>query len=410
MDVNTEEEDPGEAGRNCYKCKSLFQDIKTVVQCTTCENFYHGKCESVDFRGFRMKKTTWKCKQCCDKLENVPGRARKRSRMDDGVDQGMFDGINETLGILLKSTTDLHQKVDQLLAENRALKREIAVLKETQVSNTVSVGSSVNSGKLSYATVTRDQPNNSKILLIKQKGEQKNVASIKKDLQEKVNPGDLGVGVSIGRATKNGSLILNCGNEKEISNVQAEIQAKLGGDYEVDTPRKHEHRIKVVAINECEYNVPEHDIIERVINQNHLDKSSMDFKIRILRKTNVVNKKFNIVFETDSNSYNLLIAGQRMNLGWNRYWIFNDYGIIRCYNCNKYGHMQKECKDRKACGKCTEEHESKECQACIVKCVNCVVTNKKYGMHLNTDHTTWDVLNCETFKRIEKIQRNKFIQ
>lgn len=39
--------------------------------------------------------------------------------------------------------------------------------------------------------------------------------------------------------------------------------------------------------------------------------------------------------------------------------------------------------------------------------------NKKYGMHLNTDHTAWDVLNSETYeltKRIEKIQRNKFIQ
>lgn len=116
-----------------------------------------------------------------------------------------------------------------------------------------------------------------------------------------------------------------------------------------------------MAINECKYNVPEHDIIERVINQNHLDKSCMDFKMRILRKTNVVNKKCNLVFKTDSNSYNLLVARQRMNLGWNRYWIFNDYGIIRCYNCNKYGHMQKECKDKKACGKCTAEHESKEC-------------------------------------------------
>lgn len=58
------------------------------------------------------------------------------------VNQGMIDGINETLGILLKSTTGLHQKVDQLLAENHALKREIAVLKENETGD-LGVGVSI---------------------------------------------------------------------------------------------------------------------------------------------------------------------------------------------------------------------------------------------------------------------------
>lgn len=75
------------------------------------------------------------------------------------------------------------------------------------------------------------------------------------DLKEKVNPVKLGVGVTIGRPTKNSSLILSCGNEKDINSVQSEIQTRLGTEYEVDRPKKHVHRIKVVGVNACEHRI-----------------------------------------------------------------------------------------------------------------------------------------------------------
>lgn len=112
-------------------------------------------------------------------------------------------------------------------------------LKESPPTNSVSSCASK-----SYAAFTSNRPNNTKVLMVKQKGQEKDVKQIKKDLQNKVNPGELGIGLSMRRTTRDGGLILSCGNEKEISTVQAQIQSKLGENYEVDRPKTHDHKIK----------------------------------------------------------------------------------------------------------------------------------------------------------------------
>lgn len=409
MDI-TDGNDPG--GSNCFKCKLNFDDVKAIIQCVSCKSFYHGKCENIELRGFHMKKATWKCKQCsgdayCEEGTNL--RSRKRSRVDEGVDLYLIEEMNLTLGLLLKTTNELNQKVDQLLSENQCLKSEIEKLKQSQVINADTVVS--HSTTSTYASVTStNKPNNTKILLVKQKNQQNDVTQIKRDLQDKVKPGELGIGVSMGRTTRDGGLILTCGNEKEITAVQSEIQQKLGDTYKVDRPKTREHRIKVVGVDEGEYQSTDDDIIKRVMKQNDLGGSNNSFKLQILRKMQVVNRRFNIIFETDSDTYNSLMIRQKMNLGWNRCWIYDDYGIVRCYNCNKYGHLQKECKDKKTCAKCAGEHDVKDCQGNPVKCINCVASNEKYKLNLKTNHIVWDHSECETYKRIEKSRKNKYIQ
>lgn len=399
---STDGDDPG--GINCFKCKSLFDDVKCIIQCVECKNFYHGKCENVDLRGFHLRKLIWKCKQCSD--DNVGPRPRKRSRVEDGIDQSLIEGINRTLSLLLKNTNELNDKVDKLMAENQSLKVQIAELKKSQIINPT-VADSV---RPTYASTAAKTPNNSKVLSVKQKGQQKDVKQVRKDLQDRVNPEELGIGVSMGRPTRDGGLVLTCGNEREISVVQSEIQTKLGNNYEVDRPKTREHRIKVVGIHEDEYESTEEQIIERIVKQNDLRVNNRNFKMKILRRTKLLNRKFNLIVEADSDTYNSLIENQKLNLGWGRYWVYNDYGIIRCFNCNKYGHFQKECKDKKSCAKCAGEHDIKDCQESSIKCTNCITSNQKYKMNLKTDHVVWDHVNCETYKRIENSRQNKFLQ
>lgn len=395
-------DDPG--GMNCFKCKALFEDAKSIVQCVECKNYYHGKCENVDLRGFHMRRLTWKCGRCSD--DNSCPRPRKRSRVEDGIDQSLIEGIHRTLSLLLKTTNELNDKVDKLVTENQSLKVQIAELKKSQIINPTVTHTVLPT----YASTAAKSSNNSKVLLVKQKGQQKDVKQVKKDLQDRVNPEELGIGVSMGRPTRDGGLVLTCGNEREISAVQSEIQTKLGSDYQVDRPKTREHRIKVVGIHEDQYESTEEQIIERVAKQNDLRVNNKNFKIKILRRTQLLNRKFNLIVEADSVTYNSLIENQKLNLGWGRYWVYNDYGIIRCYNCNKYGHFQKECRDKKTCAKCNGEHDIKDCQGVSVKCTNCVTSNEKYKMNLKTDHVVWDHANCETFKRIEKSRKNKFLQ
>lgn len=99
-----------------------------------------------------------------------------------------------------------------------------------------------------------------------------------------------------------------------------------------------------------------------------------------------------------------MVNKQKMNIGWSRCNVYSDYGIIRCYNCNKYGHIQKDCTDQLTCAKYSGNHDVKNCKLLsnCSKCVNFIASNKKYNMNLGTNHTVWDILNCETYKRIEK--------
>ncbi|XP_033761237.1 uncharacterized protein LOC117343018 [Pecten maximus] len=44
---------------------------------------------------------------------------------------------------------------------------------------------------------------------------------------------------------------------------------------------------------------------------------------------------------------------------------------LRCYNCNRYGHIAVKCKGKQRCQKCGGDHKVIDCGAEIKKCVNC---------------------------------------
>ena len=53
--------------------------------------------------------------------------------------------------------------------------------------------------------------------------------------------------------------------------------------------------------------------------------------------------------------------------------------IRQCFNCQGYGHKADVCKKKPKCGKCAQEHETKQCKTEVVQCANC-----------NAAHTAWD--------------------
>lgn len=358
----------------CVSCKELFEDVKTVIQCVTCQQSYHGKCENIDLRGFRMKRSTWKCRACTPARSEVmtdinkPERSRKRSRTEEVyVEATLVDSINAKLELLIITTNELNEKVDDLLAENNSLKEEILRMKESKISESKMPDKT-------YAYITK---NDNKVLLIKQKSTQNDISIVERDLKNKVNPTEIGIGLSIGRPTKDGGIILNCTGQQEIGTIQSQIQDKLGDEYSVDRPKIKEHRIKVVGIEESEYNCKPEDIVEKIVKQNNIQQQNADFKLNVLRKTSIFNRRFNIIFEVDTKTYDLFTEMEKINIGWNRCAVYSDYGILRCFNCCKYGHISKECKEKTACPRCSEGHELKHCTSKTNKCINCVISNDK---------------------------------
>lgn len=67
---------------------------------------------------------------------------------------------------------------------------------------------------------------------------------------------------------------------------------------------------------------------------------------------------------------------------------------LRCYKCQRYGHIAAGCKGKQACGKCGGEHEYGKCiEGTALKCVNCG------GAHSVTYG------GCEVRKKAEEVQK-----
>ncbi|CAH0555186.1 unnamed protein product [Brassicogethes aeneus] len=340
-------------------------------KCTKCNNCYHAKCENVELRGFHLKKSNWSCKSCNDGTEIMKegGRSKKRSRTDltSYIEIDFLNQVLEKINHLVNTTEKMNEKMDQLIIENTKLKEEINKIKseEKVINSTIKT--------VSYSSA----------------------------LKSDISRNDIGAGVTMGRQTKNGGLILNCGAEKEISTIQAEIQNQMGDTYEVDRPKLLNHRIRVIGIHESEFNNTDEEILLKVLNQNGIEKKE-NTRVKILRKTKVLNKKFKIIFEMDNDSYNLFIERGKMNIGWNRCMLFSDFGVIKCYNCCRYGHIAKDCSEKKVCPKCSGPHDFNECKSDVTRCTNCILSNEKYGLKLKTNHTSWDINQSKNLFQVPK--------
>lgn len=50
--------------------------------------------------------------------------------------------------------------------------------------------------------------------------------------------------------------------------------------------------------------------------------------------------------------------------------------ITQCYNCQMYGHGEKNCNIKTHCANCSENHGTNECKSMIIKCANCNEAHK----------------------------------
>jgi hypothetical protein len=158
-----------------------------------------------------------------------------------------------------------------------------------------------------------------------------------KILEKKINPALMGVGLSMGRTTKSGAVLLNCSTEKNIDYVKKPIQDNIGQNCEVIEPKKDKYRIRIHNVYESEHSTENERIVEKIIRQNELNADYTE--IRIVYKYKVVKKKFNVILEVNKYTYEYLMKRDKINIGWSRCNYKQDYGVIRCFNCSKYGHF-----------------------------------------------------------------------
>lgn len=195
------------------------------------------------------------------------------------------------------------------------------------------------------------------------------------------------------RKKANGTVTIEC-NNGNIENVRAQTEAALGSDYEVKIPQKFKPRIKAIGIHaRCS---PE-EMIKYICCQNPVIRNDSTVEIIQIRETRLKNG-YTAIIELDGKTYTDVLQIGKLNIKWDRCSVFENINIRRCFNCSGYFHGFEKCSSAKACSKCSEEHELKDCTNGIYSCINCKKANEKLNLNLDINHPAWSD-ECEVYKR-----------
>lgn len=128
-----------------------------------------------------------------------------------------------------------------------------------------------------------------------------------------------------------------------------------------------------------------------------------DVKVTFVRTTN---QSKTIYAERSPMFFQKLMKSGKACIGWERFPVYEDISIPRCFNCQGFYHKSNQCKNRAVCLKCSGNHQSKDCQNNILKCINCEEANIKLRKTYDTTHQANDQ-ECPSIQHHMKLLKAK---
>ena len=148
------------------------------------------------------------------------------------------------------------------------------------------------------------------------------------------------------------------------------------------------------------HNVPgditSEELIDAIINQN-LDNNIASTDIKAIIRLTIRGSTFvNWVLEVKPVVRNKICKLSRVYINWTSVRVTDYIRILRCYNCQRFGHMARDCKSTQICSSCSDEgHDQKDCNNVdkILCCPNCKRDGLE-GIHLNHSASSKE---CKTY-------------
>lgn len=350
----------------CKKCKKDVEDNDPGLFCEgKCQSWYHSACVGVSQQQYKKISSDikdiilWMCVGCRKNLQQLMTSAKTMEKMEKLVEQ--VCGIEQKIGTI-------YSKMDTGLMSYARAVGETNVPKKANT-NLPSV-----------------------IIQPKHRQDSKKTA---KDLERAISPDKIGLRIKNKKELPNGKLIIKCPAQSDIDTLKTTAKEFLGRNYDIIETNLKKPRIKIpgVSTNRSDYGE-----IEQVIKgQNPIISNEDEFKVVHIKTFKTKNTK-TLIVECSPRLFHTLMANQKLYFGWERYTIFEDISVLKCYNCHQFKHKSGECKNSKLCYKCSsDQHEGENCDAHSGKCVNCQLSNANYTTKYDVDHQPNDP-SCPSYK------------
>lgn len=204
----------------------------------------------------------------------------------------------------------------------------------------------------------------------------------------------------------NGGVIIKCTSKESMNEFKQAAVDKLSDDYEITIPEPFKPKIKILGYSDNQ--TPE-EIELCLKSQNQYIRENHNAHIKVVKIEKAKASKYqscNILVEVDGVTYKNAMMNKRINIHWQRCRIVSCLDLQRCFNCSGFNHKSANCNSPMACPKCAESHNLKECSNQVAKCINCLNTNKRLSLNLDTAHYVWSQ-DCKIHQRMMDQKRRR---
>lgn len=395
----------------CEKCKNSCSSREGLRCYGSCNQIFHPTCIDWNFEKYtKLFKDCPYAKFVCIECQEKNDEIKQESIIN------LQEQVKEIKELVIQNTKECVDKVnshDQILKDmheavlkigsriedkNDCITKEINKVATQQNKNLESYANKLKADFVSIQVTPVKQHHQQEqvrtprpILIVKAKNSEQIATTTEEFIKEKIDPTK--VPISNLRKKANGTISIECTNEN-IENVRAQTEAALGSDYEVKIPQKLRPRIKVVGIHtRC----TTEEMRKYIYSQNPVVRQDSHVEIIQIKETRVKNG-FTAIIELDGKTYSDVLNIGKLNIKWDRCSIFENLNVRRCFNCAGYFHGFEKCTFPKACSKCSEEHDLRDCTNGIYSCINCKRANAKLNLDLDFNHPAWSE-ECQVYKR-----------
>lgn len=211
------------------------------------------------------------------------------------------------------------------------------------------------------------------------------------------------------KQTKAGNLVLTLNTEADATELKNRLQSNENLTTKMDITNAKPRMTKVIIFGAPSFTHEEGEIDKENYKEQRLDPAlqqslrleKVDSTLHRIIKTNRKDS-VNLVVEVSQRDASYL-EQNKINIGFNRCSVRRYVVTPRCYNCQRIGHMSKDCPNEETCAKCARPHNTASCSMDRKRCVNCfdAERDRTSGKSINFEHFAYEGC-CTTYRAYQR--------